>query len=151
MRPPKADVVACGPEASGTRALMVNTERLCAPYDISVRHLSLPLGDWWWGPEDIAGEKTVIITRRPDYQSIACWKQGCARSAEEAAGEWPRAIATLASIPDAHWVLYEAMMADAVTQFRGICAFLGIDFDERLLQRDDQWWPWRDENRKYYQ
>lgn len=128
---------------------MVNTERLCAPYGIEVRHFSLPLGDWWWGPEDVEGEVPVIITRRPDYQNIAAWKQQCTGSVRQSAEEWPRAIDILARIPDAYWVLYEAMVANAAFQFQNLCRHLGIDYDERLLRQGDKWWPWRDENKKY--
>ena len=90
-----------------------------------------------------AASRVVIITRRPDYQAISAARSGCTATVEEAAAEWPRAIATLASIPGAYWVLYEAMVQDAATQWAGICAFLGIPFDAKLVE------PWRDENAKY--
>lgn len=149
MLVPKADIVVCGPEASGTRALAVNIHRLCQPHGKVVRHLSLPLGEEWWTAADVVGEQVVVITRRPDYQATSAFKQGCTVSREEAAAEWPRAIATLALIPGAYWVLYEAMVADPVSQVQNICAHLDVPFDERLLERGDGWWPWRDENRKY--
>ena len=145
----KADIVVCGPEASGTRALAVNIHRLCKPHGKTVRHLSLPLGKEWWTAADVAGEMVVVVTRRPDYQSMAAWKQGCTLTRGEAAEEWPRAIATLALIPDAYWVLYEALVADSLAQFGNICAHLDIPFDERHLLLGDGWWPWRDENAKY--
>jgi hypothetical protein len=133
----------CGPESSGTRALAANLSRLCEPYGIAVRRLSLPHGEYWWGHQEVAGSKVIIITRRPDYQAISAARSGCTATVEEAAAEWPRAIGMLASIPGAYWVLYEAMVHDAATQLAGVCEYLGIPFDASLVE------PWRDENAKY--
>lgn len=145
----RADIVVCGPEGSGTRALTVNLDRLCAPHFISVRHLSMPHGDWWWEAKDIEGEIPVVIVRRPDYSTIAASRQGCTWSPEEAMTEWPRAIERLSLLPSALWVSYEALMMHARVQLRNLCIRLGIPFDEELLDRGDEWWPWRDENAKY--
>lgn len=140
-------IVVCGPEGSGTRALKVNVERLCGP-EHEVRHLSLPLGDEWWRPSDVDGERVVVITRRPDVQAQCAFRQGCAPSPAVAAEEWPRAINTLAQIPVAYWVLYEALVAAPATQLLGVMDWLGVEADwNRLIE--DQWWPIRDENAKY--
>jgi len=145
----KADIVVCGPEGSGTRALAVNVHRLCEPAGLTVRHLSLPLGEWWWTAEDVKGEIPIVITRRPDCQSFSAWRQGCTYTQEQAISEWPQAIATLASIPGAYWVLYEALVADAQLQLTNIAAHIGVPFDRALLKRGDDWWPWLDGNAKY--
>lgn len=136
-------VLVCGPESSGTRALAANIRALAQPHGIEVRRLSLPHGEYWWGQQEVIGHKVIVITRRPDYQSLSAASSGCVTVPEEAVAEWPRAIATLASIPNAHWVLYEAMIEDAHTQLHGICDYLGIPFDASRVE------PWRDENAKY--
>lgn len=145
----KADIVVCGPEASGTRALTVNLGRLCAPHGKTVRHLSLPLGDWWWRAGQVEGEIPIVISRRPDCQAIAAWRQGCTDTYEQAIRERYRAMRTLATIPNAYWVLYEAMIVAPQAQMANLAQHLGVPFDEELLDLGDTWWPWRDENAKY--
>lgn len=144
-----ADIVVTGPEASGTRALATCLQRLAAPHGRRVRHFSLPYAEWWWEAEAVAGEAVVVITRRPDCRNIAAWRSGCTETLAEAAREWPRAIATLATIRGALWLTYEAMVAGAEVQLANLCAQLGLPFDAALLDRGDEWWPWRDGNAKY--
>jgi len=145
----RADIVVCGPEGSGTRALAVNLHRLCEPVGKMVRHQSLPHGDWWWDAGAVRTEIPVVMVRRPDISTVAACNQGCTYTPEEAAAEWPRAIEILASLPGAIWVSYEAMTKHARVQLENICAELDVPFDERLIDVGDEWWPWRDENEKY--
>jgi hypothetical protein len=117
-------VVACGPENSGTRLLH---KVLTLYLEIDAVHRSMPHAGEWWGPAP--DERYVVIVRRPDVTclSILGRHPALVRDIAEARANWDRALRTLAAIPGAFWITYEALMIEPVIQADSIATWLGVE------------------------
>jgi hypothetical protein len=116
-------VICCGPGSSGTRFLAkVVYENLGG----DAYHQSMPHGDRWWTHKDFPGARFVIIQRRPDVTQLSVISHGYTEDYTVAREHWDRAIGILASIPDAYWISYEALMADTKVQIDNLAKWLGL-------------------------
>lgn len=116
-------IIATGPESSGTRILA----QLIRDYlQTDVTHLSMPNAGEWWDWADYPGARFVVIQRRPDVTTQSALARQMAPSAEDHRQDWQRAIGLLASIPDAYWVTYEALLAAPQTQADNVAHWLGM-------------------------
>lgn len=128
-------IVVTGPEGSGTRFLAtVLRER----FGVEPVHRPMPEHDVWWDyRDDPPGTRYVVIIRRPDVTQLAIlgqlalWEGTPVRALRhdwhEAREWWHRAVETLAGIPDAWWVSYEALVADVGAQADNLGRWLGLD------------------------
>jgi len=132
-------ITVTGMESSGTRALHNLVHEMTSE---ETRHISWPNGGHKWGPEYVKGDKVIIIVRRPDIRNQSAVNAGHVRTLEEADEQWYEGMKALASVPDALWVSYEAMIGNPEVQMQIIAHFLGC---EPLNHTPD----WRDENKKY--
>jgi hypothetical protein len=145
-------IVCCGFVNSGTRLLHKIVQQ-----DLGVQnaiHRSYPHWDDLWSWRNFpTGTKFIIIWRRPDVAipgAVAAMhpglKEGIRRDPpadrEEVLGWYLEWLKVAASIPDAYWLTYEALVADPQTQIDNLARWLGVARIRVTRQI-------RDENRKW--
>lgn len=133
-------ITVTGLESSGTRALHNLVAEMTSEI---VSHISWPNAGLEWGPEYVRGQKVIICIRRPDIRNLSAVNAGYV-ALDKADEQWYNGIATLAGIPGALWIPYEAMIGNAEVQVGNIAAYIGVSMPTHWLQ-------WKDENRKYRQ
>lgn len=139
-------VVVTGPESSGTRLLagIVRDVLGVEAWHHSMPHGDAgPNGDGWWLPEEFPDARFVIIVRRPDVTGPSAVFHSHVPTLAQHREEWQRAISVLASIPDAYWMSYEALVANPVVQISSLAHWLGTTLDPEKLpeitDRNDRW------------
>jgi hypothetical protein len=116
-------VVCCGPESSGTRLLSkIVSENL----GLVSYHQSMPHAGRWWTAQDFPGARFVVIVRRPDFTQRSAVIRGLVRDQDEAREHWEEAMIRLASIPNAYWISYEALVAHPSMQIDNLARWLGV-------------------------
>lgn len=133
-------VLVCGPEASGTQLV---TRIVATDPRAHAMHRSLPEGEEWWDWRDFDPHAVVVVIRRPDVRALSAIKATHVRTLGEAETEWQRAIRELASIPNAVWLSYEALVADPDTQIANLSHRLGLELHapEPIVDRNAAWMP----------
>lgn len=128
-------LIVAGPEGSGTHLL---TELLLAYGIPEATQRSLPYAGVWWvvdGPPkdpvtgllDEPDTEYVVIQRRPDVTTLALLgrKPPLVTDIWQARKHWGLAIAALATLPEAVWVSYEALVASPLAQVERIARAVG--------------------------
>lgn len=139
-------IIACGFVSSGTRLLHgLISEGL----GLKSVHRSYPHWDKFWHWTDYPADmKWVVIHRRPDVAIAAAHKAGHPgirrnirrdppATLDEIMDWWDRWMKMAASIPDAYWLSYEALVADPDTQIGNLARHLGGEVKRWIQIRDE--------------
>lgn len=98
----------------------------------------------WWDWRDFPKARFVIITRRPDVAGLSVVQRRFTSDLMTHHFEWFEAIRLLSSIPDAHWVSYEALVADPQTQVDTLADWIGCPrrpLRTKVIDQNAKWGP----------
>lgn len=116
-------ITVTGMESSGTKAMGNLVAEMTTE---EVRHISWPNQGLRWGPDYVEGQKVIIVVRRPDIRNQSAVKSGYVKDIDTANKQWYDGIKTMAGIPDALWISYEAMVGNQTMQVANIARYLGV-------------------------
>jgi Sulfotransferase family len=92
----------------------------------------------------IEPQKTHAIILVRDYRAVVHSKMKRGQALQKAAVGWRKKMIEIDSLtkdlPDSsvHFLKYEAFCADPKRELRKVCAFLGVEFSETMLQRSSE-------------